>query len=82
MYLKPIYYPLFLLLLENRFNRNSPKAKGIDLTRDDLANLIGTSPESRSLKQFKEQGCIETDKRNIYIKDSLQLEQLLQVKTD
>ncbi|TPG34770.1 Crp/Fnr family transcriptional regulator [Flavobacterium pectinovorum] len=75
---------LFLLLLENRFNRNSPTVKGIDLTRDDLANLIGTSQESlgRSLKQFKEQGCIETDKRNIYIKDSLQLEQLLQVKID
>lgn len=75
---------LFLLLLENKFNRNSTTLKGIDLTRDDLANLIGTSQESlgRSLKQFKEQGCIETDKRNIYIKDKKQLEQLLQVKTD
>jgi CRP-like cAMP-binding protein len=75
---------LFLLLLENKFNRNSPTLKGIDLTRDDLANLIGTSQESlgRSLKQFKELGCIETDKRNIYIKDCLQLEQLLQVKID
>ncbi|MCD0472461.1 Crp/Fnr family transcriptional regulator [Flavobacterium sp. JAS] len=75
---------LFLLLLENRFNRNSTIMKGIDLTRDDLANLIGTSQESlgRSLKQFKEQGCIEIDKRNIYIKDKKQLEQLLQVKID
>ena len=36
----------------------------------------------RSLKQFKEQGCIEIDKRNIYIKDKNQLEQLLQVKID
>ncbi|MEO6175796.1 MAG: Crp/Fnr family transcriptional regulator [Flavobacterium circumlabens] len=73
---------LFLLLLEYRFNRNSPTVKGIDLTRDDLANLIGTSQESlgRSLKQFKELGCIETDKRNIYIKDPKQLEQLLQTK--
>ncbi|WP_029268456.1 Crp/Fnr family transcriptional regulator [Flavobacterium sp. KJJ] len=73
---------IFLLLLENRFNRNSPTYKGIDLTRDDLANLIGTSQESlgRSLKQLKELGCIETDKRNIYIKDSKQLEQLIQVK--
>ena len=73
---------LFLLLLEHRFNRNSPTVKGIDLTRDDLANLIGTSQESlgRSLKQFKELGCIETDKRNIYIKDPKQLEQLLQTK--
>lgn len=75
---------LFLLLLENKFNRNSPTIKGIDLTRDDLANLIGTSQESlgRSLKQFKEQGAIEIDKRNIYIKDKTQLEQLLQVKID
>lgn len=75
---------LFLLLLENRFNRNSLTVKGIDLTRDDLANLIGTSQESlgRSLKQFKEQGAIIIDKRNIYIKDRGQLEQLLQVKIE
>jgi CRP-like cAMP-binding protein len=75
---------LFLLLLENRFNRNSLTIKGIDLTRDDLANLIGTSQESlgRSLKQFKEQGAIMIDKRNIYINDREQLEQLLQVKID
>ncbi|WP_409415707.1 Crp/Fnr family transcriptional regulator [Flavobacterium sp. PS2] len=75
---------LFLLLLENRFNRNSLTVKGIDLTRDDLANLIGTSQESlgRSLKQFKEQGAIIIDKRNIYIKDREQLEQLLQVKIE
>lgn len=75
---------LFLLLLENRFNRNSLAMKGINLTRDDLANLIGTSQESlgRSLKQFKEQGAITIDKRNIYIKDREQLEQLLRVKID
>ena len=41
---------LFLLLLENRFNRNSTTIKGIDLTRDDLANLIGTSQESLGQK--------------------------------
>ena len=56
----------------------------IDLTRYDLPNLIGTLQESlrRSLTQCKGQGCIETDKRNIYIKDSPQLEQLLKVKID
>ncbi|QSB29357.1 helix-turn-helix domain-containing protein [Flavobacterium sp. CLA17] len=61
---------LFLLLLENRLNRDSTTVKGIDLTHADPAKLIGTSQESpgRSLKQFKEQGCIETGKRNIYIK--------------
>ena len=73
---------IFLLLLENRFSQNSEKQQGIDLTRDDLANLIGTSQESlgRSLKQFKEEGIIEIQKRNIYIKDRQQLLRFLDLK--
>ena len=59
-----------LLILENRFQKIS-KTGGIDLTREDLANIIGTSVESlgRSLKQFKDEGVIEIDKRVIYIKN-------------
>ena len=73
---------IFLLLLENRFNQNSEKPKGIDLTRDDLANIIGTSQESlgRSLKQFKEDGIIEIDKRRIYIKNRYPLLEFLDLK--
>jgi CRP-like cAMP-binding protein len=67
-----------LLILENRFQKHY-KACGIDLTREDLANIIGTSPESlgRSLKQFKDEGIIEVDKRVIYIKNKEKLFQLL-----
>ncbi|WP_445734254.1 Crp/Fnr family transcriptional regulator [Mariniflexile sp.] len=70
-----------LLILENRFQKHD-KAGGIDLTREDLANIIGTSPESlgRSLKQFKDEGIIEVDKRVIYIKNTEQILQLLNVE--
>jgi CRP-like cAMP-binding protein len=70
-----------LLILENRFRKHY-KADGIDLTREDLANIIGTSPESlgRSLKQFKDEGIIEIDKRVIYIKSMEQILQLLNIE--
>jgi CRP-like cAMP-binding protein len=73
---------IFLLLLENRFKQDSELSTGIDLTRDDLANLIGTSQESlgRSLKQFKEDGIIEIEKRIIYIKNRDLLLQFLDLK--
>ena len=69
-----------LLILENRFQKHC-KAGGIDLTREDLANIIGTSPESlgRSLKQFKEDGVIEVEKRVIYIKNKEQILHLLNI---
>ena len=68
-----------LLILEDRFSKPHKKLKGIDLTREDLANIIGTSPESlgRSLKQFKEAGIIEVDKRIIYIKNKELIFQIL-----
>jgi CRP-like cAMP-binding protein len=70
-----------LLILENRFQKPY-KEGGIDLTREDLANIIGTSPESlgRSLKQFKDEGIIEVDKRIIYIKNKNQIFQLLNIE--
>lgn len=68
-----------LLILEDRFTEPHEESKGIDLTRDDLANLIGTSPESlgRSLKQFKDTGIIIVHKRIIYLKNRDLLFQLL-----
>ncbi|MGM5470253.1 Crp/Fnr family transcriptional regulator [Flavobacteriaceae bacterium LMO-SS05] len=70
-----------LLILENRFQKQN-KSGAIDLTRDDLANMIGTSPESlgRSLKQFKDEGFIETKKRAIYIKDKALLMRLFNIE--
>jgi CRP-like cAMP-binding protein len=70
-----------LLILENRFQKQN-KESGIDLTREDLANIIGTSSESlgRSLKQFKDEGIIEIEKRAIYLKNREQLLQLLKIE--
>lgn len=70
-----------LLILENRFQKQYNEYRGIDLTREDLANIIGTSPESlgRSLKQFKDGGIVEVDKRVIHIKDKNLIFQLLNI---
>lgn len=69
-----------LLILENRFQKQN-KVGGIDLTREDLANVIGTSPESlgRTLKQFKDEGIIKIDKRVIHIKNRDLIFQLLNI---
>ncbi|WP_347375056.1 Crp/Fnr family transcriptional regulator [Aequorivita sp. Q41] len=70
-----------LLILENRFQKHDEE-NGIDLSREDLANIIGTSSESlgRSLKRFKDDGIIEVDKRIIYIKDKDVLFKLLNIE--
>ncbi|WP_165748508.1 Crp/Fnr family transcriptional regulator, partial [Cellulophaga sp. Z1A5H] len=67
-----------LLILENRFKKQQ-KELGIDLTREDLANIIGTSTESlgRSLKQFKDEEIIEVNKRVIHIINKEKILQLL-----
>tara|TARA_R110002050_G_scaffold109796_1_gene221095 strand:- start:18800 stop:19498 length:699 start_codon:yes stop_codon:yes gene_type:complete len=70
-----------LLILDNRFQKQYKEHQGIDLTREDLANIIGTSPESlgRSLKQFKDEGIITINKRAIYIKNKALIFQLLNI---
>jgi len=70
-----------LLILENRLQKQPKEYNGIDLTREDLANIIGTSPESlgRSLKEFKDKGIIEVYKRVIYIKNRNLIFQLLNI---
>ena len=66
---------IFLLLLDYKFNSKNEQSNGIDLTRDDLANVIGTSRESlgRSLKIFKNNKWITIEKRIIYIKNKTAL---------
>lgn len=73
---------IFLLVLENRFENEHENPSGIDISRDDLANLLGTSRESlgRSLKQFKDKGLIEIVKRTIYIKNKIQLLDLVNLE--
>jgi CRP-like cAMP-binding protein len=62
---------IFLLILEHRFKKNNPNYIGINLCREDLANIIGATKESlsRSLKQFKHNEMITIEKRFIHIKN-------------
>lgn len=58
---------VFLLILNDRFNYN-----GINMSRQDLANLVGTTKESlgRSLKELKNNGHIKIQKKVIHIPNS------------
>lgn len=66
---------IFLLVLQERFMKYNPDINGVDLSREDLANCIGTSRESlgRSLKFFKDEGLITVDRRTIQIVDKERL---------
>ena len=47
----------------------------INMSREDLASLVGTARENivRILKDFKEEGVLETKGRKIIIKDVMKL---------
>jgi CRP-like cAMP-binding protein len=69
---------LYLLILHERyFDEKSQKAV-INLSREDLANIIGTVRESlgRLLKDFKEEGLIKINKRTIEVVDFESMEKL------
>jgi CRP/FNR family transcriptional regulator len=50
----------------------------INLSREDLANYVGTATETliRFLKEFKEDGFIDIQTRKVFIKDSTKLHQI------
>ena len=59
------------LLFLNQFYKDDVNEEGIiSITRDDLASFVGTVKETaiRVLKEFKEEGLVETDKSKIIIK--------------
>ncbi len=60
---------LYLLILKERYYDKTSQQSLINLSREDLANIIGTARESlgRLLKEFKEDGLIEINKRTIEI---------------
>ncbi|MFT5748736.1 MAG: CRP-like cAMP-binding protein [Paraglaciecola sp.] len=62
-----VRFALHLLLLNDRFGNN-----GINLSREDFANVIGVTRESlgRIIKEFKEEGLIVVNKRLIRLKNS------------
>lgn len=68
-----------LLLLQKRYKENSDNKFSIAISREDLANIVGTATESliRTLSDFKEEKLIEIKGSNITIADSPKLEKYL-----
>lgn len=68
-----------LLLLEKRYKENAADKFSISISREDLANIVGTATESliRTLSDFKEEKLIEIKGSNITISDSTKLEKYL-----
>lgn len=67
-----------LLLLQNRYNNPNDKNFSISISREDLANIVGTATESliRTLSDFKEEKLLEIKGSNITIVNAEKLKKL------
>ncbi len=67
-----------LIHLKNEFGVNNEDMINISLTREELANIIGTATESviRILTEFKNEGIIEIHGRKIKIKNESKLKKI------
>jgi CRP-like cAMP-binding protein len=70
-----------LLLLRNSYIDEENPEGIISLTREDLASLVGTVKETaiRTLKEFREDNLIRTDKREIHVLDPKGLIRISQI---
>ena len=66
-------FAMQLVLMREKYKENFTPGMSVEinLSREDLANLVGTARENilRILKDFKEEGILETRGRKIIIKD-------------
>lgn len=71
---------LFLLVLQKRFSKIDTLYQGVNLTREDLANMVGTSRESlsRSINFLKKEKLITVDKRLIKVTDEKKMDLFIQ----
>lgn len=71
---------LNLLILRDKFKKDSEKGKPVELvlTREDLAKLVGTARETlvRLLKEFREDGLIQTNGKRIILLKPKELSQI------
>jgi CRP-like cAMP-binding protein len=67
-----------LLHLKDEFGVNNEEVINLNLTREELANIIGTATESviRLLSEFKSDGIIELQGRKIKILDASKLKKI------
>jgi CRP-like cAMP-binding protein len=65
-----------LVKLQKQYQQNSKDVFSISISREDLANIVGTATESliRTLSDFKHENLIEIKGSNISIKDIQKLE--------
>ncbi len=68
-----------LLNLHNQFNAQAETNQGIRFSREDLASIVGTATESliRQLSDFKEEGFIKVQGREIVVVDPEGLRQVV-----
>ena len=69
-----------LISLSERFDKDENGAININLSREDIANIIGTATESaiRLLSEFKKKGLINLKGKQVYITDIPGLKQISQ----
>jgi len=67
-----------LLSLQNTFGKNDDNSLQVQLSRDELASMIGTATESciRLLSEFKKLGLIELSGKKIILKDISKLKKM------
>ena len=69
-----------LINLEEKFGHDLDNILNIHLSREDIANIIGTATESaiRLLSEFKKEGVISLKGKNISLVDTLKLKKIAQ----
>ncbi|MTI21769.1 response regulator [Fulvivirga sp. RKSG066] len=67
-----------LLSLNDKFNPENEKHVSLTISRDDLANMVGTATESviRVISDLKEEGILSVQSGKIVIEDTDKLEQI------
>ncbi|MGB0523567.1 MAG: response regulator [Flammeovirgaceae bacterium] len=67
-----------LLLLKARYQKEPSKDFKMSITRDDLANIVGTATESliRTLSDFKDEGLVSINGGEITILDEVKLKRM------
>ena len=69
-----------LLRVHDRYAGGAEAGLGLKISREDLSTVVGTATESliRCLTDLKEEGLIDSQGRDIRIKDRVRLEKLAQ----
>jgi len=68
-----------LIDIQEKFQKDNPKSLGLDISREDIAQYVGTATESliRTLSDFKSEKLIEIKEGKIYITNIEKLKNLL-----